>query len=135
MERGTHDGNEGDEAKAAERVRGRRSAVKKRANNPESWACIDCGYDTAPGMLSKSQMCSAISMGFTSFTYTVACEVYIVTAKVWRQAGAPDGCLCIGCLETRVGRQLGPKDFDRQHDYAAEYPCTARLRSRRTGIR
>jgi hypothetical protein len=41
------------------------------------------------------------------------CEVYTVKHEVWKAAGmAPmRGCLCIGCLEKRIGRILTPKDF------------------------
>ena len=40
-------------------------------------------------------------------------EVYHLRDAVWKAAGmAPfDGCLCIGCLEKRLGRQLRPTDF------------------------
>jgi hypothetical protein len=27
------------------------------------------------------------------------------------------GCLCIGCLERRIGRKLKPKDFERNHPF------------------
>lgn len=37
----------------------------------------------------------------------------MVTDEVWAASGlgARDGCLCIGCLETRLGRSLTPADF------------------------
>src|SRR5262245_59749408 len=40
-------------------------------------------------------------------------EVYMVHDHLWEAAGmAPDGgFLCIGCLETRLGRRLAPADF------------------------
>ena len=43
-----------------------------------------------------------------------------------------DGCLCIGCLEQRIGRQLRPRDFAR-HDREtwADKPCTEPLLNRR----
>lgn len=58
----------------------------------------------------------------------------MVTGTVWRKAGRPDGHLCIGCLEARIGRQLCSRDF-------IEAPCndhrepwyTERLRSRLRG--
>jgi len=39
-------------------------------------------------------------------------EYYMVKSPVWRQV-VPDGrgFLCIGCLETRLGRQLTLTDF------------------------
>lgn len=40
-------------------------------------------------------------------------EWYMVHDQVWAQAGmeAFGGCLCVGCLEQRLGRQLVPADF------------------------
>jgi hypothetical protein len=40
-------------------------------------------------------------------------EWYMVQDSVWRAAGmGPEGgCLCIGCLEERLGRMLTPDDF------------------------
>ena len=38
-------------------------------------------------------------------------EWYMVHDAVWKAAGAPDGYLCIGCLETRLGRTLSASDF------------------------
>jgi hypothetical protein len=40
------------------------------------------------------------------------------------------GCLCIGCLEKRIGRSLTPKDFPRG-DAFNKVPGTERLLSRR----
>jgi len=51
--------------------------------------CLDCGVDT-------------IRIG----------EFYMLHDPVWLQAN-PDraGMLCIDCVETRLGRRLGPGDF------------------------
>ena len=40
-------------------------------------------------------------------------EYYMVHDEVWKQTGlgGDDGQLCIGCLEKRIGRRLGPADF------------------------
>jgi hypothetical protein len=61
-------------------------------------------------------------------------EVYEVTKDVWRKAGMREwgGCLCVGCLEQRLGRKLRRRDFD-QHDAEtwADMPCTDRLAHRR----
>lgn len=42
-------------------------------------------------------------------------EIYMVTNEVWTSAGASTesdwGCLCIGCLESRLKRQLMADDF------------------------
>ena len=39
------------------------------------------------------------------------CEVYAVRSSVWAAAEPMGSCVCIGCLEKRLGRQLQPKDF------------------------
>jgi hypothetical protein len=54
----------------------------------DRWACIDCGTDTTG-------------------------EYYVVRHELWADAvGDPRaGKLCVGCLETRVGRRLEPDDF------------------------
>jgi hypothetical protein len=38
-------------------------------------------------------------------------EYYMVADKVWNRYGPASGCLCIGCLEDRMGRQLRRGDF------------------------
>jgi hypothetical protein len=68
---------------------------------------------------------------------TSECEIYTVRAKVWTDAGMDryGGCLCVGCLERRLGRTLKPKDF--QHGDGLSHPSvpgTTRLLNRR-GIR
>ena len=50
--------------------------------------CIWCGVDTA-------------EIG----------EFYMVRNEIWDEYGPKTGCLCIGCLEDRIGRQLRPDDF------------------------
>ena len=66
---------------------------RKEAARAE-FPCTDCGQDTlssAPG---------------------VPTENYAVHNSVWEQAGAPKKAhLCVGCLETRLGRQLNRGDF------------------------
>src|SRR5262245_9021434 len=91
---------------------------------PESWACVDCGENTAPGVATRGQTYPG-----ATWTVTDRCEIYAVTAEVWFKAGDPDGCLCIGCLEARLGRKLRAEDFD--GDPFAHLPCTPRLRKRR----
>jgi hypothetical protein len=108
---------------------------------PESWRCVDCNLNTAPGVPNRieleqafnSQMLSATGGG-PSFKITYWCEIYTVRPAVWLHAGMKPfgGCLCIGCLERRLGRQLRPKDFDRRHPFNA-LPGTERLLDRREG--
>jgi hypothetical protein len=66
--------------------------------------------------------------------FTDKCEVYTVREKVWTAAGMePEGgCLCVGCLEKRLGRALKPKDFERDHPFNVNFfPGTPRLLKRR----
>ena len=52
---------------------------------------------------------------------------FLPAEPIWEAAGMEPmaGCLCIGCLEKRIGRQLTPKDFMRKHP--------SRLLARREG--
>ena len=60
----------------------------------------------------------------------------MVKPAVWKAAGMDDfsgGCLCVGCLEKRLGRILNPKDFLRNHPFNS-MPGTKRLLARRDGM-
>jgi len=114
---------------------------------PESWTCIDCGINTAPGVPTRIEMerryrasAAAKLLSATGEAPPLATlcpddtwEVYTVRDAVWKAADmAPmGGCLCIGCLEKRLGRRLKPKDFPR-HSFN-NMPGTARLIERREG--
>jgi len=105
--------------------------------NPESWACIDCGINTAPGFPTRNQMKQEFNPLRRESTaikayYNAQTEVYIVKDKVWKAAGMDDfgGCLCIGCLELRLGRKLSAKDFPR-HPFNDVKHATERLLDRR----
>jgi len=56
--------------------------------------CVDCGVETLP--LDEGRA-----------------EWYHVNDDVWAATGLgpDDGCLCIGCLEARIGRVLTSADF------------------------
>ena len=100
---------------------------------PESWACIDCGVNTAPGLLNREQMEQAFANNWsTQGTVDEWAEIYTVKPKVWKAAGMKPmgGCLCIGCLERRLGRLLTAKDFMRHHPFNT-MPGTERLLARR----
>jgi hypothetical protein len=104
-------------------------------NIVESWLCVDCGVNTAPGTSDGPQTRIDLALNGTSkFTVGPESEIYHVKDAIWKQAGMRpwNGCLCIGCLEQRIGRQLRPKDFAR-HDREcwARMPCTERLLNRR----
>ena len=90
---------------------------------PESWHCIDCGTNTAPGMSNRVELEAAFAAnesdkGVTQ-QITAESEIYTVRKAVWAAAGMEPngGCLCIGCLEKRLGRRLRPKDFQRGHAF------------------
>jgi hypothetical protein len=105
---------------------------------PENWACVDCGVNTAPGFLNRADVEQALARDWENKgvqqTFDDHTEVYTVKPKVWKAAGMEPmgGCLCIGCLEKRLGRQLTPKDFMHNHAFAT-IPGSARLRNRRDG--
>jgi hypothetical protein len=106
----------------------------------ESWVCIDCGVNTAPGMANRTQTETSFSVLSLSRNEGVEqtiddwSEVYMVKPMVWEAAGMDgwNGCLCIGCLEKRIGRTLVPKDFLRNHAFHS-FPGTKRLLARRDG--
>ena len=114
--------------------------VSARGAVPESWNCIDCGINTAPGCSNRAQIDQAFAAPSVRAKQTVPhtfderSEVYMVKPAVWKAAGMDEqgGCLCIGCLEKRLGRTLTPKDFPR-HDPLNWLPGTERLLSRRDG--
>ena len=115
---------------------------------PESWCCVDCGINTFPGCPSRIEVerlyrtsvavekLTGQKTPLATLKYNEHCEVYTVRESVWKAAGMEPfgGCLCIGCLEKRLGRQLQPKDFPRRHPFNnPELPCTLRLWRRRFG--
>lgn len=70
--------------------------------------CQDCGMDCAPH-----------EGGDEDDAVPGTWEWYVLRDEVWRQAVGPQdkpysggGILCIGCVETRIGRQLVLEDFD-----------------------
>jgi hypothetical protein len=113
---------------------------------PESWRCIDCGVNTAPGLLNRADAerafaakeaagALAINPDSVSVQINDRSEAYFVRPSVWKAAGMEvlGGCLCIGCLEQRLGRKLRPKDFPRKHNFNREVG-TPRLMERRGQI-
>jgi hypothetical protein len=105
----------------------------REGDRTDSWLCVDCGVNTAPGIPNAKRIRLEIA-AFGSITSKIDenSEVYRVRPRVWEAADIDDwgGCLCIGCLETRLGRMLKPQDFDRTHTFHS-FPGTARLLSRR----
>jgi hypothetical protein len=105
---------------------------------PESWECIDCGVNTAPGFLSRVELettwRAADGDEIATLTINSQSEIYTVRDRVWQAAGMEPmgGCLCIGCLEKRLGRRLRPKDFVHDDGFnSPRLPGTTRLLQRR----
>jgi DNA-directed RNA polymerase subunit RPC12/RpoP len=99
-------------------------------STPLSYRCVDCGVDTFPGNNGRKQLEDIQAGRNTQLTYCSKSEVYTVREEVWDKAGSPSGCLCVGCLEQRIGRLLNATDFCDQDGFA-RLPCTKRLRKRR----
>jgi hypothetical protein len=107
---------------------------------PENWLCVDCGFNTAPGIPGRVEIELTTIVDYAvvgdaasfNFNITHDSEIYTVTEKVWKRAGMEPwgGCLCIGCLEMRIGRRLKPKDFMRDDPWS-HYPGSSRLLNRR----
>jgi hypothetical protein len=109
---------------------------------PESWNCIDCGIDTAPGCLPREELEQAHIATWAATGDVKAsveqsldgrAEVYTVRERIWKKAGMAKvyaGCLCVGCLEARLGRRLRPRDFH-PDDPFTRLPSTDRLLDRR----
>jgi hypothetical protein len=107
---------------------------ERKSGDPESWLCVDCGVNTSPGTSTRAELEAAFAAGSKGVDQwiTAESEVYIVRNAVWAAAEMKPlgGCLCIGCLETRLGRRLRPKDFLRSHVFN-RMPGTPRLLKRR----
>lgn len=72
------------------------------------FCCLDCGQDTG-----KMR------------------EFYFVHTELWLSAaGSKNGMLCIGCLETRIGRKLKKADFTDAFINRLNYGHSTRLLSR-----
>ena len=94
---------------------------RKKTRRPNS-CCIDCGCNT-------NVMPKVEPEGHTE-NYS---EYYMVHDQVWNAAGLPPlgGCLCIGCLERRLGRKLTRHDFtDASVNDPSDLSHTDRLRDR-----
>jgi hypothetical protein len=105
----------------------------------ESYLCIDCGFDAHPGNLNRAESQqdarAQIASGRKNWRQLVQVdsrsETYFVHNHIWKAAGMEPwgGCLCIGCIEKRIGRRLIPEDFA-DHIFNTYYPGTPRLLER-----
>jgi hypothetical protein len=100
---------------------------------PDNWLCVDCGVNTAPGCSTRAELEQAFDAGYDSVDQHIddRSELYMVRGTVWQAAGIEPfgGCLCISCLEQRLGRRLRPKDFVRDQPLNT-LPGTPRLLKR-----
>jgi hypothetical protein len=79
----------------------------------ESYLCVDCGVNTAPGCSTKAEVMAKLyrpgrrSKVVGHMRASSKSELYIVRNAVWKKAGMKPwgGCLCVGCLEKRIGRK------------------------------
>jgi hypothetical protein len=101
---------------------------------PDTSNCIDCGESTAPGWPAAKDVMEALNAGRgIKIKVDRRSEIYQATDSVWRAArmGDHDGCLCVGCLEKRLGRTLNRTDFLAGHVFnGPTYPRTKRLQDR-----
>ena len=57
-------------------------------NTPESWNCIDCGRDTAPGIAGRAALAEALrTNGECLSVFHTDCEIYQVRNSVWKKVG------------------------------------------------
>jgi hypothetical protein len=106
----------------------------------DSHLCIDCGFNTAPGYPTRAEL-EAKYVGIGRPAEVPAyidsnSEVFMLHKEVWAETGVAGygGCLCIGCVEKRIGRHLNVRDFLWGHAFNFPgMPGTARLLKRRRG--
>jgi hypothetical protein len=114
-----------------------RNMREDEINAPVNWRCVDCGVNTAPGRSTRAQIYKPIVVEgkeVVEQTLDTSSEVYTVRDAIWAKAGMKPfgGCLCIDCLEARLGRKLESKDFLCGHEFNdPSLPGTIRLLERR----
>jgi hypothetical protein len=95
---------------------------------------VDCSFNTALELFNRQKLELAYIGLVDGVDQCVGSnsEVYTVRDRVWKKSGMEGwgGCLCIGCLERRIGRRLKPRDFEPDHPFN-RMPGTERLLSRR----
>jgi hypothetical protein len=114
------------------RLRRRKPALDMRGTFSENHNCIDCGFDTVPGVPRRAEMEQLFArQESVNLAIDERAELYMVHDHVWKAAGVESwgGCLCVGCLEKRLGRRLTPDDFP-PHIFNTHLPGTPRLRER-----
>ena len=110
---------------------------------PESWCCVDCNVNTAPGFLNRVGMEVAIAalgdqwgkkgVGVTERSMTTRrstpCAMRSGRKPGWRRKAAA----CASAVsKSGSGASSSPKDFVRDHPFNDPYyPTTPRFRDRR----
>jgi hypothetical protein len=122
---------------------GLRDELDFRGLMSESHCCVDCGYNTNPGTPTREEaekeVARQIAAGIKNWGYTTSydnrSEIYMVHPHVWERAGMEGygGCLCITCLEKRIGRVLRPDDFAEHPFNSPKLPGTRRRLERLLG--
>lgn len=69
-----------------------RNLLRRRTPEIPKSLCLDCGVDLQPDALDEEQ-------------------VFMVRNDVWADAGLRLGCICVACLERRLGRPLNVNDL------------------------
>jgi hypothetical protein len=96
--------------------------------------CIDCGMNTNPGAPPRELAQFLMNRdGTFPMTCSHDAETYYVRDHIWKQAGMDGwgGCLCVGCLEQRIGRKLKRRDFEPKHPFNQPwFPRSERLADR-----
>jgi hypothetical protein len=116
------------------------STLDLKGTMSESHNCVDCGYDTAPGNPNceeaereiAAQVAAGVKKWSIPLNWNAQQEQYFVHDYLWKAAAMDPwgGCLCIACLEKRIGRRLMRDDFMWKHPFN-EMVGTARLLERR----
>jgi hypothetical protein len=98
----------------------------------KSWECVDCGVNTAPGFPTENEILKLFDEGKAALAeITTDSEIFMVGHDLWKNTKMEPwgGCLCVRCMEARIGRRLKPDDFT-GHTFNTA-PGTPRLLKRR----
>jgi hypothetical protein len=90
---------------------------------PDSWYCVDCGVNTAPGLPNRAEAENAFAAGVLKaeqgidLHVTNWCEIYTVRESVWKAAAwrrRADACASAASNSASAGR-CGRKIFRATH--------------------
>jgi len=106
---------------------------RKPANDIDDTLYMRVDFSPAPMSMNELAKTNCVDCRWATLPLN---EWYMVQDSVWKAAGMePDGgCLCIGCLEERLGRMLTPDDFmDCKLNDLNKSDASSRLLKRLTG--